>query len=160
MAHFAELNENNVVVRVVEINDSDTSDAYGVKKEYIGIAHCEKLLGGRWIETFKNGEHRDKFAGISDIYVEEVDAFLPEKPFPSWILDTEQKVWRAPLPLPINVPDDKIVDGNGNIVAKREDLKNAKPYQIQLENLMGLYAWDETIQNWIISNPEPAEEMN
>ena len=68
MAHFAELDSNNVVLRVIVVDNKDTSDAYGVEKEYIGAAFCERVLGGTWKQTSYNGNIRGKYAGIGDTY--------------------------------------------------------------------------------------------
>jgi len=68
MAHFAELDSNNVVLRVIVVDNKDTSDAYGVEKEHIGAAFCERVLGGRWVQTSYNGNLRGKYAGIGDRY--------------------------------------------------------------------------------------------
>jgi hypothetical protein len=68
MAHFAELDNNNVVLRVIVVDDKDTSDAHGNEKEYIGTAFCERVLGGRWVQTSYNGGMRGKYAGIGDTY--------------------------------------------------------------------------------------------
>ena len=68
MAHFAELDSNNVVLRVIVVDNKDTSDAYGVEKEYIGAAFCERVLGGTWKQTSYNGNMRGKYAGIGDTY--------------------------------------------------------------------------------------------
>ena len=87
MAHFAKLDENNVVTQVIVVSDKDTSDANGVEKEYIGAAFCERLLGGTWKKTSYNGNIRKNFAGIGYIYNEELDIFLSPKPFPSWVLN-------------------------------------------------------------------------
>ena len=100
MAHFAELNSNNVVLRVVVVENKDTIDAHGVEKEHIGVAHLEKVLGGTWKQTSYNGNIRKNFAGIGFTYNVELDAFVPPKPFPSWILNTEQANWNSPTPLP------------------------------------------------------------
>lgn len=100
MAHFAELDENNVVLRVIVIADSDTSDANGVEKEHIGAAYCEKLLGGKWVKTSYNVNIRKKYAAIGDTYNAELDAFIAPKPYPSWTLNTEKAVWEAPVPQP------------------------------------------------------------
>jgi hypothetical protein len=51
MAHFCQLDENNVVTQVIVVANSDTADASGVEKEHIGAAFCEKLLGGTWKQT-------------------------------------------------------------------------------------------------------------
>jgi len=68
MAHFAELDSNNVVLRVIVVDNKDTSDAHGVEKEYIGTAFCERVLGGTWKQTSYNGNFRGKYAGIGDTY--------------------------------------------------------------------------------------------
>jgi hypothetical protein len=68
MAHFAELDSNNVVLRVIVVDNKDTSDAHGVEKEHIGTAFCERVLGGTWKQTSYNGNMRGKYAGIGDTY--------------------------------------------------------------------------------------------
>ncbi len=100
MAHFAELDENNVVKRVIVVANKDTSDANGVEKDSIGIAHCEWLLGGRWIQTSYNGNKRKRYAGKGMTYNEEIDAFVLPKPYPSWVLNNETADWEAPTPMP------------------------------------------------------------
>jgi hypothetical protein len=102
MAHFAELDDNNVVLRVVVVGNTDTSDANGVEKEYIGKAHCEKIFGGRWIQTSYNRNFRKHYAGIGFTYDEQRDAFIPPKIYPSWVLDEDMLIWKAP----VNRPDD------------------------------------------------------
>ena len=64
MAHFAELDENNVVKRVIVVDNKDTSDANGNEVESIGVAFCQKLLGGNWVQTSYNGNIRKHYAGI------------------------------------------------------------------------------------------------
>lgn len=76
MAHFAELDSNNVVLRVVVIANKDTADASGVEKEHIGQAHCEKLFGGRWVQTSYNGNFRGCYAGIGMKYDDVSDSFI------------------------------------------------------------------------------------
>jgi hypothetical protein len=76
MAHFAELNSNKVVLRVIVVANEDTADAYGVEKEYIGAAFCERLLGGTWKQTSYNGKFRGKFAGIGDTFDEVNNVFV------------------------------------------------------------------------------------
>jgi hypothetical protein len=80
MAHFAELDSNNKVIRVVVIANRDTSDASGVEKESIGIAHCQKLFGGKWIQTSYNGNFRGCYAGIGMKYDETTDTFIADTP--------------------------------------------------------------------------------
>jgi hypothetical protein len=76
MAHFAELDSNNVVLRVIVVDNKDTADAHGVEKEYIGAAFCERVLGGTWKQTSYNGNFRGKYAGIGDTYDEVNNVFV------------------------------------------------------------------------------------
>jgi len=100
MAHFAELDENNVVLRVVVVDNKDTADATGVEKEHIGAAFCERLLGGRWVQTSYNANIRKNYAGIGYTFNESIDAFVPPKPFPSWLLNETTAQWQAPVAMP------------------------------------------------------------
>ena len=103
MAHFVKL-ENNVVVQGIVVSDKDTADEHGVEKEDIGIAFCSNLLGGTWKQTSYNARIRKNYAGIGYTYDEALDAFIPPKPFASWLLDTEKAQWKAPVDMPV---DDK-----------------------------------------------------
>ncbi len=101
MAHFAELDSNNVVLRVIVIDNKDTADANGVEKEYIGAAFCERLFGGTWKQTSYNGNLRKNFAGIGYSYMPApIDGFAPPRPYPSWNLDPDVCQWVAPVPMP------------------------------------------------------------
>lgn len=100
MAHFAELDENNVVTRVIVVGNKDTSDANGVEKEYIGKAFCERLYGGNWVQTSYNGNIRKNYAGIGFTYNSDIDAFVPPKPYASWVLNNDTAKWEAPTPMP------------------------------------------------------------
>jgi hypothetical protein len=100
MAHFAELDHNNVVLRVIVVDNRDTSTPNGTEKESIGAAFCERLFGGRWVQTSYNGNFRKRYAGQGMIYHEGADAFIPPSPFPSWTLDLGTADWVAPVPKP------------------------------------------------------------
>jgi hypothetical protein len=100
MAHFAKLDENNLVTQVIVVDNKDTADAAGVEKEYIGVAFCEKLLGGTWKQTSYNGRFRKNYAGIGYTYNASIDAFVPPKPFASWLLNNETGQWDPPVPMP------------------------------------------------------------
>jgi hypothetical protein len=69
MANFAEINENNVVVRVLSVDDSKKNNGQDYLANQLG-------LGGRWVETFYDGSARGKYAGIDDIYDEQQDIFI------------------------------------------------------------------------------------
>ncbi len=99
MAHFAELDSNNVVLRVIVVANSDTADANGTEVESIGVAFCQKLLGGNWKQTSYNGNIRKNYAGIGYAYRADIDAFVAPQPYPSWVLDADAK-WQAPVPMP------------------------------------------------------------
>jgi hypothetical protein len=100
MAHFAQLDENNVVTQVIVVGNKDCADANGVEKESIGIAFCERLLGGTWKQTSYNGNMRKNYAGIGYTYNADIDAFVPPKPFTSWVLNNDTAQWEAPTPMP------------------------------------------------------------
>lgn len=100
MAHFAELDAGNVVLRVVVVDNRDTSDAEGNEKEYIGQAFCERVLGGRWVQTSYNASFRKNYAGVGYTYDEARDAFIAPKVFPSWVLDEATCQWKAPVDMP------------------------------------------------------------
>lgn len=108
MAHFAELDSNNIVLRVVVIGDADTSDVNGTEKEYIGAAFCEKLFGGTWKQTSYNGNSRARFAGVGMTYDSSNDVFLNPQPYASWTLDTTDWVWEAPIARPAD--EDPLAD--------------------------------------------------
>jgi hypothetical protein len=100
LAHFCKLDENNVVTQVIVVANKDTADATGVEKEYIGAAFCEKLFGGTWKQTSYNGTIRKNYAGIGYTYNADIDAFVPPKPYTSWILNNDTAQWEAPVPMP------------------------------------------------------------
>lgn len=100
MAHFAQLDSNNVVTQVIVVGNADTADANGVEKEHIGAAFCEKLFGGNWKQTSYNGSIRKNYAGVGFTYNAGLDAFVPPKPYASWVLNNDTAQWNAPTPMP------------------------------------------------------------
>ena len=100
MAHYAELDSNNVVKQVIVVSNADTSTAQGEEKESIGIAFCERLLGGIWVKTSYNAKIRKNYAGIGYTYYKDRDAFISPKPYASWVLDENTCRWNAPVALP------------------------------------------------------------
>lgn len=93
MAHFAELNENNVVEKVVVVNNSELLDGNGVEQETIGAAFCQNLFGGTWKQTSYNGNMRKNFAGIGYTYDSGRDAFIPPQPDGNYALDELTCLW-------------------------------------------------------------------
>lgn len=80
MAHFAELDKDNKVLRVIVISNDETHDANGLENEALGVAFCKKLFGEdtKWVQTSFNNNMRDFFAGVGDIYDPVKDVFVPQ----------------------------------------------------------------------------------
>lgn len=100
MAHFAELGLNNIVLRVIAVNNNELLDENGVEQEAKGAQFCRQLLGGTWVQTSYNGTFRKNFAGAGFSYDSQRDAFIPPKPFESWVLNEETCCWEAPSAYP------------------------------------------------------------
>jgi len=100
MAHFAELNHSNRVLRVVVVNNAVLLDDDGNESEQIGIDFCHSLFGGVWKQTSFNHTFRKNFAGEGFIYDPARNAFIEPQPFPSWVLDNETCTWEPPTPYP------------------------------------------------------------
>ena len=99
MAHFAQI-ESNLVTRVIVVDNSDILDEDGNESEAIGVQFCKDLLGGNWVQTSYNKTFRKNFAGIDYTYDSTRDAFIPLKPYASWLLNEETCQWEAPVALP------------------------------------------------------------
>jgi len=102
MAHFAQLDDDNVVLQVIVVHDNDCKDADGNESEATGVAFCKALLGGttRWKQTSYNGTIRKNYAGIGYQYDPIRDAFIAAKPYPSWLLNETTCRWAAPTEMP------------------------------------------------------------
>jgi hypothetical protein len=97
MAHFAQLDGDNIVTTVIVVADADTADEDGNEIDSIGEAFCADLLGGTWKRTSYNHNYRTRFAGIGMVYDEGRDAFRQPQPFPSFILDEDTLEWHPPV---------------------------------------------------------------
>ena len=121
MAHFAQLDSNNVVTQVIVVGNDDTSDSNGVEVESIGVAFCQKLLGAEtnWKQTSYNGNMRGNYAGIGYTYMSNVatlgvgstDIFIQQQPYASWSIGVGTAQWYAPIPEPA-LTDDQIAAGS------------------------------------------------
>lgn len=121
MAHFAELNNNNVVLRVTVVANEVLLDENNVEQESLGLTHLEHL-GGRWVQTSYNATFRKNYAGIGFTYDANRDAFIAPKPFESWILDEQTCQWISPKPKPDNTLEDNQI-----------------------------YVWDESMVDWVVT---------
>ena len=118
MAHFAEINENNIVTKVIVVHNNELLEG-DQESEIKGINFCESLYGHRnWVQTSYNNNLRHNFARIGYTWDSENDAFYAPQPFPSWSLD-ENFIWQAPIPYP------EIEEGSNDV-----------------------YTWNEETQTW------------
>ena len=118
MAHFCELDSNNIVTQVIVVADADTADAQGNHMESIGIAFCQRLIGGNWKQTSYNtqgGTHtnggtpfRGNYAGIGYTYDPTNDVFYAPQPYPSWTISAPTWTWTPPVPYPTDVGTEEL----------------------------------------------------
>ena len=134
MAHFAQLDADNIVTKVIVVDNKEIADPFtGQEDEILGIAFCKKLLGGKWVQTSYNGSIRKRYAGIGYSYNASLDAFVAPKPFASWVLNNETADWESPV---------------GPAPALTEAETTA----------LSQYEWDEENAQWKLVTPEPAAE--
>jgi hypothetical protein len=120
MAHFAQIDENNIVIQVIVINNQVLLESDNTESEIKGIDFCESLYGHRnWVQTSYNQNMRYNYAGIGYTWDPDNNAFYAPQPYPSWSL-TQDYIWEAPIPYPEDGSPEKI------------------------------YAWDEENQEWKI----------
>ena len=102
MAHFARLNELNIVMFVDVVSNSDIDNLPFPESEQVGINFLNSIYGEtfNWKQTSYNGNFRKNYAGIGYSYDSVRDAFIPPKPYPSWILNESTCLWEAPVPIP------------------------------------------------------------
>lgn len=102
MAHFAKLDENNVVVEVIVVHNNELLDENGQESEQKGIEFLTAWSNGytNWKQTSYNNKFRKNYAGVDYTYDAVRDAFIPVKKFQSWVLNEETCRWQAPIPYP------------------------------------------------------------
>lgn len=99
MAYFAQLNDENIVTQVIAVANEELLDN-GIESEAKGIAFCQSLLGGNWKQTSYNNRIRKNYAGIGYTYDSTRDAFIPPKPYPSWVLNEDTCLWGSTVSYP------------------------------------------------------------
>ena len=142
MAHYAQLDENNIVTQVIVVANSDITDANGNEVEEIVITFCKKLLGEdtNWKQTSYNNNIRVRYAGIGYSYNVELDAFVPPSPFLSWQLNEETADWQSPLGATPTLTEEQITSRS-------------------------FYRWDEdayqedNTTGWVLETPPAPEEV-
>ena len=102
MAYFAEINDSNIVTKVLAVTDSDCHDSDGDVSEAVGIAFLQNIYGDSttWVRTYKDRSQRKNYAGIGYSWDAGRDAFIPVKPYNSWSLNETRCQWAPPTPGP------------------------------------------------------------
>jgi hypothetical protein len=100
MAHFAELDENNIVTSVIVVNN-DVLIVDGEESENAGIDFLESISGHRnWKQTSYNNSFRKNYAGRGYKYDKDFDVFIEPRPYESWKMNYNTMSWEAPVPMP------------------------------------------------------------
>ena len=139
MAHFAKIDENNLVINVVTLNDSDMLDSENNPSETVGQNYLQthnNWPSNLWIQTSyntKENKHllggtpfRGNYAVVGGTWDSVNNIFLPEKPYSSWVKNTTEARWQSPI---------------GDAPALTDEQLTAASY----------YAWDESNQNWVLT---------
>lgn len=129
MAHFAELDNNNIIQQVIVVNNDDISNLPFPESEPVGIAFLETLLPGKkWAQISFNGSFRVRYAGVGDVFYPNCTAtpyggFGNPKPYDNWVFDEATCWWIPPLPYP-------------------DDGKN--------------YYWEQEANSWVLAKMQPS----
>jgi len=148
MAHFAELDENNIVKRVIVVgNDVPTANGpLGENDMHVdGETYCKKLFGGNWKQTSYHGNFRGTYAGKGFSFDVSKNKFIPPQPYPSWSLNAQDR-WEAPISRPsIQSYNDNGVDTPYTISWSEENLRWEGIDNNQQNNY-----WDPNTSTWIL----------
>jgi CRISPR/Cas system CMR subunit Cmr6 (Cas7 group RAMP superfamily) len=129
MAHFSEIDLNNIVLRVVRACDTDIANNGGEQSEQAAEHFktvCPLSINGvKWIQTSYNNNFRKKYARIGDTFDSTKNKFIAPQPFASWSLDSNDD-WQAPIPMPFLTKEEKL---EGKV-----------------------YIWNENTLSWDINN--------
>jgi hypothetical protein len=159
MAHFAQLDENNVVIQVIVVSNNELMDGSD-ESEAKGIAFCQSLYGAdtRWVQTSYNNNFRKRYAGVGYTFDPVLDVFVTPKPasYPSWVVDPVTIEWIPPVPR----PTDDVYKWNEDLIAwlrvpapypswtaSGDPLVWKPPVPRPVDNKS--YRWDEPTLSWI-----------
>jgi hypothetical protein len=107
MAHFAKIDDQGIVVSVIVVNNETLNNLEFPESEPVGIAFLTEWSGGytNWKQASYNSNFRKHFAGVGYTYDSVLDAFIPPKTYPSWVLNTDTCEWETPIPYPTDGKD-------------------------------------------------------
>ncbi len=149
MAHFAELNSSNEVLRVVVISNDDVNanggDKHSDAETFVASIVSHSTGGTAWKQTSYNNNFRKQYAGIGSTYDASKDKFISPKPFASWSLDSNDD-WQAPVTYP------SVTEISSNLVLISWDEDNqkwlGKTYTGDDRETITNYQWDATNTQW------------
>lgn len=160
MAHFAQLDENNVVLEVIVVSNGQLTDDSGQESEAKGTAFCQSLFGEntRWVQTSYNSNFRKRYACAGYTFDEALDAFIKPKPedYPSFVLDPVTADWVPPIPVPTDTVyrwDEptlswiEVPQPYPSWTAQGDPLKWVAPVPMPTDGK--LYHWNEDTQSWV-----------
>ena len=146
MAHFAKINEENIVLSVLTLDNKDMLNADGVETESVGQQYLEthnNWPAHLWIQTSyntSNNQHklgktpfRGNYAGIGYTWDEDDQIFWPKKPYASWVKNNSEARWQSPIG---DAP---------TLTQEQEDQNTANTHR-------WYYAWNEENQTWDLTN--------
>ena len=103
MAHFAKIDSNSIVIKIHKIANHVILKADGTESELKGKKYLNSLHGSaNWVQTSYKNNFRKNFARIGYTYDSTRDAFIPPKPYPSWVLNETTCQWESPVSHPGN----------------------------------------------------------
>jgi len=101
MAHYAKIGLNSKVISVLVVDNENIIDENDNETEQLGIDNLIDVTGYPfWIQTSYNNSFRKNYAGVGYRYDEDMDAFIPPKPYSSWTLNKDTCNWESPTPYP------------------------------------------------------------
>jgi hypothetical protein len=131
MAHFAEIDSNNIVLRVIVIDNQDVNNNGGDQsigaESFVANLVGYSSTGVRWVQTSYNNNFRGKYAGLGMKYDNNLNRFIPSQPFLSWTFDSNTFEWNPPIPYP-------------------------ETYSKLGEPFKDIYFWNEDNKSWVLSN--------
>jgi hypothetical protein len=159
MAHFAQLDENNVVMNVIRVADHVILDENGNESEEIGINYLKSIISGnyKWVQTSYNDNIRYRYAHIGGIYDEESDAFYFKKPYPSWTINRDEFGWDPPSPKPEEQEGYVIQWNEDNVSWEYIKLPEPMPTDPPQEGYHYVYDEENDVWNEVENAPMPTE---
>jgi hypothetical protein len=165
MAHFAEINEEGIVQRVLAISNLIVVLG-GEEVEELGTAYLQNMFPDTdWVQTSYNDNFRKRYAGKGMKYDVERDAFLHQQPYPSWTLDEETLTWNPPKPRPEQDEENPVRYGWNENAGDWQEIPEQPDGYWWCENDWEwhpprpddgkVYEWSEESKSWVETDEQP-----